>query len=149
MREFRLGIGHASALGMAKSFREMVAWQLAFELEEKVIALIVASPGGRRDFKFRDQLRDACQSVPSNIAEGYGRYRPAEIARFLEIAIGSLDETETRLRSGVSSGYFTPEHVGPLIRLAARCRTAMTRWQAYLRRVKNDPRFKNPRREPS
>ena len=104
---------------MAKSFREMVAWQLAFELEGRVVALIASSPPAMKDFGFRDQLRDACKSVPSNIAEGYGRYRPAEIARFLEIAIGSLDEAETRLRSGVSSSYFKAEDVGPLIRLAA------------------------------
>lgn len=132
----------------------MVAWQLAFELQEKVFALIAASPLAKRDFKYRDQLRDACESVPSNIAEGYGRYRPTEIARFLEIAIGSLDETETRLRTGVALGYFAAEDVGPLIRLAARCRKAMTSWQSYLRRVKDDPRYnwrkkKNPRPEPS
>ena len=145
IRKLGTGIGRASGRRMAKSFREMVAWQLAFELEERVVALIAASPEARRDFDYRNQLRKACKSVPSNIAEGYGRYRPAEIARFLEIAIGSLDEAETRLRSGVSSGYFKAEDVGPLIRLAARCRTAMTRWQAYLRRAKNDPRFKkNP-----
>lgn len=132
----------------------MVSWQLAFELEEKVVALIARSPMARRDVKFRGQLTEACKSVPSNIAEGYGRYRPTEIARFLEIAMGSLDETENRLRSGVSSEYFKPEEVGPLIRLTARTRTAMTRWQAYLRRASDDPRFnkkkkKNPRREPS
>jgi len=142
---------------MANSFRDMVTWQLAFELKEKVIALISRSPGAKRDFGFRDQLTDACKSVPSNIAEGYGRYRPAEIARFLEFAAGSLDETENHLRDGVGSGYFIPEDVGPLIRLAARCRTAINRWQAYLQRAKHDTRFtprsrrhhKNPREEPS
>jgi four helix bundle protein len=145
---------------MAKSFREIVAWQLAFELKEKVVALIASSPQAKRDFEFRDQLTDSCKSVPSNIAEGYGRYRPAEIARFLEIAKGSRDETENHLRDGVGSGYFKAEDVGPLIRLAARCLTASTRWQAYLQEAKNDPRFlprrrattkrsKNPREEPS
>ena len=145
--ELGAGIGRASGHRMAKSFREMVAWQLAFELEERTVALIAASPEANRDFAFRDQLREACKSVPSNIAEGYGRYRPTEIARFLEFAIGSLDETESRLRSGVSSRYFKAEDVGPLIRLAARCRTAMMRWQAYLRRTKNDPRFNSRRKD--
>jgi four helix bundle protein len=142
---------------MAHSFRDMVTWQLAFELKEKVITLIAHSPKAKQDFNFRDQLTDACKSVPSNIAEGYGRYRPAEIARFLEFSAGSLDETENHLRDGVSSGYFSAADVGPLIRLGARCRTALNRWQAYLRRVKHDPRFtsqsrqrrRNPREEPS
>ena len=124
----------------------MVAWQLAFELKEKVVALVAGSPGAKRDFEFRDQLIDACKSVPRNIAEGYGRYRPSEISRFLEIAMGSLDETENHLRDGVGSGYFEATDAGPLIRLAARCRTAMTRWHAYLRRVRHDPRFQPPPR---
>jgi len=126
---------------MAKSFREIVAWQLAFELDEKVVRLIASSPQAQRNFDYRNQLTDASQGVHSNIAEGHGRYRPAEIARFLDIAMGSLNETETRLRSGVVSGYFKPEDVGPLILLAARCRTATSHWNAYLQRVRNDPRF--------
>jgi four helix bundle protein len=130
---------------MAKTFREMIAWQLAFELKDKVVAVLATSPPAKRDFKFRDQLSDAAKSVPANIAEGFGRYRPAEIARFLEIARGSLDETENHLRDGVSCGYFKAEAVGPLIRLAARCRTAITRWHTYLRRAKRDPRFPRSR----
>ena len=129
----------------------MIAWQLAFELKEKTLALIAASPRARRDFRFRDQITDACKSIPSNIAEGHGRYRPAAIAYFLEIAMGSIDETENHLRDGVSSHYFRAEDAAPLIRLAARCRTATSRWHAYLRRVRHDPRFQPPRkgREPS
>ena len=124
----------------------MVAWQLAYELKRKVVALIAASTKAKRDFEFRDQITDSCKSVPRNIAEGYGRYRPSEIARYLEIAMGSLDETENHLRDGVDSGYFDAEKVGPLIHLAARCRTAMTNWHAYLRRVRHDPRFQPPSR---
>jgi hypothetical protein len=65
---------------MANSFRDMVTWQLAFELKEKIIALIARSPKAKRDFNFRDQLSDACKSVPSNIAEGYGRGSAAAIS---------------------------------------------------------------------
>ena len=134
--------------GMPKSFREMVTWQLAFELKEKVVALMARSRQAMRDFDFRNQIIDSCKSVPRNIAEGHGRYRPAEIARFLEFAAGSLDETENHSRDGVGSGYFKAEEVGPLILLVARCRTAMNRWQAYLQRAKNDPRFKKRRKKP-
>jgi len=121
---------------MAKSFREMAAWQLAFELKDRTIALITASPRARADFRFRDQLTSSARSVPANIAEGFGRFRPTEIARFLEIARGSLDETETHLRDGVTSGYFAPVDVAPLIFLAARCRSAINSWHSYLRGIK-------------
>ena len=142
---------------MAKSFREMVAWQLAFELKNEIILLLKEGPAAR-DFKFRDQLADAARSVPRNIAEGFGRFNPAETMHFLDIARGSLDETENHLRDGVVSSYFPPESVGPIIKLVARCRSAINAWHSYLRKVKSDPRFQsrgtrtpapNRRREPS
>jgi len=137
---------------MAKTFREIVAWQLAFELKEKVIRLLQSGPASK-DFKFRDQLADSVRSVPRNIAEGYGRFNPAEIARFVDFARASLDETENHLRDGVASSYFPPETVGPLIKLIARCRIALSRWHTYLRSAQHNPRFKskrrpNPRHEP-
>ncbi|HEX8031713.1 MAG TPA: four helix bundle protein, partial [Vicinamibacterales bacterium] len=85
---------------MARTFRELVVWQLAFELNEKVGLLLRQSGQAARDFRFRDQLRDSVRSIPANIAEGFGRYSPAEIARFTDIARASLDETENHLRDG-------------------------------------------------
>jgi four helix bundle protein len=126
---------------MAKTFREMVVWQLAFELQQAVLLLLKSGPAAR-DFKYRDQLADSVKSVPRNIAEGYGRFKPAEIAQFVDYARASLDETENHLRTGVASSYFPAETVGPLIRLIARCRTGLNRWHTYLRSVKRDPRFR-------
>lgn len=92
---------------MAKSFRNIIAWQLAFELEEKVIALIARSPLAQKDVDFRNQLSDASRGVPSNIAEGYGRYRPAEIARFLDIV--SNVRVEPSCRTYVSNRRVSSE----------------------------------------
>ena len=127
-------------LAMAKTFREMVVWQLAFEIQEKTNALLKTGPASR-DFKFRDQLSDSVRSVPANIAEGFGRYGPAEIMRFVDFARASLDETESHFREAVARSYFPAEEVAPLIRLIARCRTGLARWHSYLRTVKKSPRF--------
>lgn len=43
------------------------------------------------------QIRRSAVSIPSNIAEGYGRRRLKEYDRFLSIALGSLNELETQL----------------------------------------------------
>ena len=123
---------------MAKTFRELVAWQLAFDLNEQVQRLVQAGPASR-DFRFRDQLADSARSAPRNIAEGFGRFNPTEISQFVDYARASLDETENHLRDGVASGYFCAEAAGPLILKLSRCRSALISWQRYLREVRNDP----------
>jgi four helix bundle protein len=130
---------------VAKSFRELVVWQLAVELRDGVLPLLKGE-AVKRDFKFCNQLADAVRSPARNIAEGYGRYNPPEISRFIGFARASLDETETHLRDGVESNYFPAEKVGPLIKLCVRCRKGLESWDAYLRKVRNDPRFRKPRR---
>jgi four helix bundle protein len=121
-----------SAGRMARNFREMVVWQLAVELRDRVLPMLETGPV-TRDFKFRDQLADSVRSPARNIAEGYGRFRPKEIAQFIDYARASLDETETHLRDGVTSRYFPAEQVGPLIVLIVRCRKGLSSWQRYLR----------------
>jgi four helix bundle protein len=45
-------------------------------------------------YGLKSQIRRACASIPTNIAEGCGRTRDTEFARFLEIAMGSANELE-------------------------------------------------------
>lgn len=43
------------------------------------------------------QIRRSCAAIPANIAEGCGRGSNAELARFLQIALGSASELEYHL----------------------------------------------------
>jgi four helix bundle protein len=43
------------------------------------------------------QIRRACVSVPTNIAEGWGRSGDSELAHFCQIAMGSASEFEYQL----------------------------------------------------
>ena len=96
--------------GMAglRDFREFAAWQLARQL--RVLAFrLCRRPDVARDFKYRDQLRDAARSAPRNIAEGYGRYRHKEFAHFVRIAKASEAEVLDHFIDALDSGYLTKE----------------------------------------
>ena len=79
-----------------KSYRDLVAWQRARKLVQKVYLLTAAFPAGER-FGLVSQMDRAAVSVPSNIAEGYGRATTQDYLHFLRIARGSAYELETQL----------------------------------------------------
>jgi four helix bundle protein len=122
-------------------YQDLVAWQLAHELQREVFAFTETGPASK-DFKFRDQIRDSSSSVTRNIAEGFGRYRPAEFARFLNIARGSLTETHNSVRDGHDRGYFTAVGADRMQRLAGRAGKAITGLMRYLHTC---PRPHSPR----
>ena len=55
------------------------------------------------------QIRRACSSIPTNIAEGCGRYGDAELSRLLVIAMGSASEVEYLLQLAYDLGYLKDE----------------------------------------
>jgi len=58
-------------------------------------------------YAITSQIRRSAVSVPSNIAEGYGRNSTQDYVRFLQIACGSLYETQTQLEIAVNLNYLT------------------------------------------
>lgn len=87
---------------LAKGYRSLDVWQKAMTLVEAVYSVGRAMPDGER-FGLTSQLQRAAVSVPSNIAEGYGR-GGGDYRRFVLIARGSLMELETQLELAVRLG---------------------------------------------
>ena len=85
------------------SFRDLIAWQLAMDLAERVYALSENFP--RREwFGLAQQMRKSAVSVPSNIAEGT-RHRTASYVHHLRVALGSHGELDTQCELATRTGF--------------------------------------------
>ena len=114
-------------------FRDLIAWQLADELRREVIAFTAHEPAAR-DFKFCAQIRDAIASACRNTSEGFGRFRPADNARFLEFAHASLSEVQDGLIEAREKKYISDELNDRLWTLSRRALGANTNYMKYLHR---------------
>ena len=102
-----VGTSHAYGGDMiARRYQDLVCWQLADELKRRVYAFTPVPPA-KRDSEYCSQIRRSARSGPSNISEGFGRFRPAEFVRFLEYARASLIETQNHLGDGRDLDYLS------------------------------------------
>lgn len=79
-----------------KDFRELKVWEKAHDLTLNIYRATECLPKEEL-YGLTSQLRRASASIPANIAEGCGRSGDTELARFLQIAIGSASELEYHL----------------------------------------------------
>ena len=77
-----------------RSYKELEVWKKSIQIVVDVYRLTAAYPPDER-FGLVSQLRRAAVSVPTNIAEGYGRATRGEYLNQLSVARGSLNEVET------------------------------------------------------
>ena len=99
-----------------QSYRDLIVWQKAMDLVEEVYRIVKLLPR-EEQYALSDQIRRAVVSIPSNIAEGYGRNASREYARFLNIARGSKHELETQLLICVRLGYLAEHQIEPAMAL--------------------------------
>jgi four helix bundle protein len=78
------------------SYREQFIWKKAVNLSVNCYKLTAHFPKHEL-YGLTNQIRRSSVSVPSNIAEGYGRKTTNEYIHFLHIALGSLRELDTQL----------------------------------------------------
>ena len=87
-----------------KRFEDIQAWQKARQAT-KLIYEITADGQFAKDFGLRDQIRRASVSIMANIAERYGRRSDKEFSNFLNIAHGSIAETQSHLYVALDLNY--------------------------------------------
>ena len=74
-------------------FQDIKVWQRSHALALEIYRLTESFPA-KEQFGLTSQLRSAASSVPTNIAEGSKRLHQRDYARFLNMAEGSVAETE-------------------------------------------------------
>jgi four helix bundle protein len=93
---------------MLKNYSDLKVWQKAYKLCIFIYKLTRNFPKEEL-YCLTSQIRRAAVSIPSNIAEGYGRGAIKEYIRFLYIAYGSYCELETQLLLCYDLGYVAKE----------------------------------------
>ena len=83
-------------MGEISSYKDLLIWQKGIELV-KMTYLICNNFPKEEVFGLQSQIKRSSVSIPSNIAEGYGRNTSQSFIQFLRIARGSLLELETQL----------------------------------------------------
>jgi four helix bundle protein len=90
------GPGFKDSSEMLKNYKELKVWQKSYQLCLEIYQLTAGFPMDEK-FGLTSQIRRCAVSVPSNIAEGYGRKTTADYIKFLYIAYGSNCEMETQI----------------------------------------------------
>jgi len=93
-----------------KRHQDLIAWQRGMSLCREVYKSTNALPDSER-FGLQSQMRRAAVSIPSNIAEGFGRQATADLIRFLRMARGSLFELQTQFQIAVDLKYINEGQV--------------------------------------
>lgn len=90
------------------NYRDLKAWQAAVDLSIVVFETVRVFPW-REARDLSDQMRSAAVSVPSNIAEGIGRFSYRDQRQFMYRARGSLFELATQLEMARRLRFISPE----------------------------------------
>jgi four helix bundle protein len=91
-----------------KTYRDLIIWQKAVDLVVKIYKGLEPLPN-YEEFSLKSQMRRCSISIPSNIAEGFGRRSNKDFRRFIDIAIGSLFELQTQLEICKRLDYLSKE----------------------------------------
>ena len=89
-------------------YKKLIVWEKADELAYQIYVETKKFPKDEM-YGVTSQLRRAVLSVPTNLVEGTGRQGKKELKQFVNIALGSLAETEYLLDFSLRLGYFSDE----------------------------------------
>jgi len=109
-KEDSRGPGFKDSSEVLKNYKELKVWEKSYQLCLDIYKITKEFPQSER-YGITAQMRRAALSIPSNIAEGYGRKTTQDYIRFLYMDYGSTCELETQLLLSGDLGYFNRENL--------------------------------------
>ena len=100
-----------------KTYRDLQVWQKSMTLVTEIYKI---SKGFPRDevYGLTSQMRRCAISIPSNMAEGYGRNSTNEYIHFIRVAMGSLYELQTQIEISMNLYYLNRDEFDKLYELS-------------------------------
>ncbi len=121
-----------------QTYRDLIVWQKAIDLVVNLYKESELLPK-EENYGLTSQIRRSIVSVPSNIAEGYGRNSTNDYLRFLHIASGSLYEFQTQLTICNRLNYMSDKVYKSLYSLSFELEKMLS---SLITKIKSSNRFK-------
>lgn len=115
-----------------KTFRDLLIWQKSMGLVTNTYTLSSKFPI-EEQFGLISQIRRCSISIPSNIAEGFGRESSKDFYRFLKISIGSLFEFQTQIEIAYNLNYISENEFIMIYEDSRECERMMS---SFMRKIK-------------
>ena len=107
------GQGFKGSSEMLKNYKELKVWQKSYELCLEIYRITAKFPKEEL-YGLTSQIRRSAVSIPSNIAEGYGRKTTLDYIRMLYISYGSVCELETQILLAGDLGFIEKDVLSAL-----------------------------------
>jgi four helix bundle protein len=91
-----------------QDYKELIVWQKSHSLVISIYQSLLSFPKDEA-FNLVSQLKRASTSIPTNIAEGAGRFTQKDFASYLQIALGSSHEVEYLILLSKDLGFLNLE----------------------------------------
>jgi len=112
-------------MGEYKTYKELDVWKKARAFVKEIYIITRDFPNEEK-YGLMSQMRRCAVSIPSNIAEGYGRQFKKETVQFLHISRGSLYELETQIYIAYDLSFISEEKLNKLLADLEECRRLLS-----------------------
>ena len=118
-----------------RNFEDLEVWQKAHALTVKLYRVTEPFPRSEM-FGLTSQIRRAAGSIGANLAEGCGRWGEGELARFVQIAMGSASELQNHIRLARDLEFLNPDDYRNVLKDVVSVRQMLTALLQAVRRVR-------------